>query len=185
MIGIGGISMSGIADILVNMGYVVSGSDRASSKVTDMLIDSGVKVFIPQSKDNITDDIDFIVYTAAIKEDNEEMVEAKRRGIPMMERGEFLGEITKLYPNTIGIAGTHGKTSTTSMVSLIFIEAGCDPTVQVGSILSNIGGNYRIGKSDTLIIEACEYCDSYLNFKQKSAIVLNIDNDHLDYFKKS
>lgn len=183
MIGIGGISMSGIADILVNMGYVVSGSDRTSSKVTDMLIDSGVKVFIPKCKDNITDDIDFVVYTAAIKEDNEEMVEAKRRGIPMMERGEFLGEITKLYSNTIGIAGTHGKTSTTSMVSLIFIEAGCDPTIQVGSILSNIGGNYRIGKSDTLIIEACEYCDSYLNFKQKSAIVLNIDNDHLDYFK--
>lgn len=101
----------------------------------------------------------------------------------MMERGEFLGEITKLYANTIGIAGTHGKTSTTSMVSCIFLEAGVDPTIQVGSILKNIGGNYRVGNSDTLIIEACEYCDSFLNFKQKSAIVLNIDNDHLDYFK--
>ena len=183
MIGIGGISMSGIADILVNMGYRVSGSDRVSSVVTDKLIENGIKVYVPQSKNNINDDIDFVVYTSAIKDDNEEMVEAKNRNIPMMERGEFLGEITKLYSNTIGIAGTHGKTSTTSMVSLIFIEAGIDPTIQVGSILSNIGGNYRIGKSDTLIIEACEYCDSFLNFKQKSAIVLNIDNDHLDYFK--
>ena len=183
MIGIGGISMSGIADILVNMGYRVSGSDRVSSVVTDKLIENGIKVYVPQSKNNINDDIDFVVYTAAIKDDNEEMVEAKNRNIPMMERGEFLGEITKLYSNTIGIAGTHGKTSTTSMVSLIFIEAGIDPTIQVGSILSNIDGNYRIGKSDTLIIEACEYCDSFLNFKQKSAIVLNIDNDHLDYFK--
>lgn len=183
MIGIGGISMSGIADILVNMGYRVSGSDRVSSVVTDKLIENGIKVYVPQSKNNINDDIDFVVYTAAIKDDNEEMIEAKSRNIPMMERGEFLGEITKLYSDTIGIAGTHGKTSTTSMVSLIFIEAGIDPTIQVGSILSNIGGNYRIGKSDTLIIEACEYCDSFLNFKQKSAIVLNIDNDHLDYFK--
>ncbi len=183
MIGIGGISMSGIADILVNMGYRVSGSDRVSSVVTDKLIENGIKVYVPQSKNNINDDIDFVVYTAAIKDDNEEMIEAKSRNIPMMERGEFLGEITKLYSNTIGIAGTHGKTSTTSMVSLIFIEAGIDPTIQVGSILSNIGGNCRIGKSDTLIIEACEYCDSFLNFKQKSAIVLNIDNDHLDYFK--
>ena len=129
------------------------------------------------------DDIDFLVYTAAIKEDNVEMIEAKKKKIPMMERGEFLGEITKLYSNTIGIAGTHGKTSTTSMVSLIFLEAGRDPTIQVGSILSNINGNYRVGKSDTLIIEACEYCDSFLSFKQKSAIILNIDNDHLDYFK--
>ena len=183
MIGIGGISMSGIADILINMGYRVSGSDRVESNIVSSLRENGIDVFVPQSKDNITDDIDFIVYTAAIRDDNVEMVEARNRGIPMMERGAFLGEITKLYANTIGISGTHGKTSTTSMVSCIFIEAGWDPTIQVGSILSNIGGNYRIGKSDTLIIEACEYSDSYLNFREKSAIVLNIDNDHLDYFK--
>ena len=183
MMGIGGISMSGIADILVNMGYKVSGSDRMESSVTDKLTSQGIKVFIPQSKDNITKDIDFIVYTAAIKDDNEEMIEAKKNNIPMMERGEFLGEITKLYSNTIGVAGTHGKTSTTSMLSCIFLKGNMDPTIQVGSMLKNINGNYRVGKSDTLIIEACEYCDSYLNFKQKSAIVLNIDNDHLDYFK--
>ena len=183
MIGIGGVSMSGIADILINMGYKVSGSDRVNSVITDKLKENGIQVYVPQSKNNITDDIDFLVYTAAIKEDNVEMIEAKKKKIPMMERGEFLGEITKLYSNTIGIAGTHGKTSTTSMVSLIFLEAGRDPTIQVGSILSNINGNYRVGKSDTLIIEACEYCDSFLSFKQKSAIILNIDNDHLDYFK--
>ena len=183
MIGIGGISMSGIADILVNWGYRVSGSDRVTSPITEKLESQGIKVYCPQKKENITDDIDFVVYTAAIKEDNEEMIAAKSKNIPMMERGKFLGKITELFPNTIGIAGTHGKTSTTSMVSCIFLEANMDPTIQVGSVLKNIDGNYRVGKSDTLIIEACEYCDSYLNFKQKSAIVLNIDNDHLDYFK--
>lgn len=183
MIGIGGISMSGIADILANWGYKVSGSDRQETIASKKLQKEGIKINYVQEAKNITSDIDFIVYTAAVKKDNPEIMEAKKIGIPMMERGAFLGEITKLFDNTIGIAGTHGKTSTTSMVSCIFIEAEKDPTIQVGSLLPNIDGNYRIGKSDTLIIEACEYCDSYLSFKQKSAIVLNIDNDHLDYFK--
>lgn len=183
MIGIGGISMSGIADILVSMGYKVSGSDRVSSSITDKLEKQGIKVYVPQQASNITDGIDFIVYTAAIKEDNEEMIEAKKRKIPMMERGEFLGEITKLFSNTIGVSGTHGKTSTTSMLSCVFLETSYDPTIQVGSNLKNIDGNYRVGNSDTFIIEACEYKDSFLSFSQKSAIVLNIDNDHLDYFK--
>lgn len=181
--GIGGISMSGIADILKAWGYKVSGSDRNESEMTDKLRKNGIIVKIPQIGSNIDDSVDFIVYTAAIKDDNPEMVEAKKRNIPMMERGEFLGEITKLFSNTIGVAGTHGKTSTTSMLACIFLETDIDPTIQVGSILKNIDGNYRIGKSDTLIIEACEYSDSYLSFVQKSAIVLNIDNDHLDYFK--
>jgi len=183
MMGIGGISMSGIADILLNMGYVVSGSDRVDSSITDKLKEQGIKVMVPQSDSNITDDIDFIVYTAAIKDDNPEMIMAKKKKIRMMERGEFLGELTKLFPNTIGIAGTHGKTSTTSMLSCIFLESDYDPSIQVGSILKNIGGNYRVGKSDTFIIEACEYSDSFLSFHQKSALILNIDNDHLDYFK--
>ena len=183
MIGIGGISMSGIADILVSMGYKVSGSDRVESIVTEKLSKQGIKVYVPQDSKNITDDIGFVVYTAAIKDDNPEMIKAKELNIPMMERGEFLGEITKLFSNTIGISGTHGKTTTTSMLSCIFLETDFDPTIQVGSILSNIDGNYRIGNSDTFIIEACEYSDSFLSFKQKSAIVLNIDNDHLDYFK--
>jgi len=183
MIGIGGISMSGIADILVNMGYKVSGSDREESLITSKLIEHGISVYCPQDGNNISDDIDFIVYTAAIKEDNPEIVAAKEKGIPMMERGQFLGELTKLFPNSIGVAGTHGKTTTTSMLSCIFLETDIDPTIQVGSILNNIGGNYRVGNSDTFILEACEYCDSFLDFYQKSAIVLNIDNDHLDYFK--
>ncbi len=183
MIGIGGISMSGIADILKSWGYKVSGSDRVESDIVEKLRNNGIKVYVPQTGRNIADNVDFVVYTAAIKDDNPEMIEAKKRNIPMMERGMFLGEITKLFSNTIGIAGTHGKTSTTSMVSCIFMETDIDPTIQVGSMLKNIGGNYRVGKSDTLIIEACEYSDSYLSFKQESAIVLNIDNDHLDYFK--
>ena len=183
MMGIGGISMSGIADILVNMGYDVSGSDREESEVIIKLREHGINVMIPQCSDNITDDIDFVVYTAAIKEDNTEMIEAKKKNIPMMERGEFLGELTKLFPNTIGVAGTHGKTSTTSMLSCIFLESDFDPSIQVGSMLKNINGNYRVGTDDTFIIEACEYADSFLSFYQKSAIVLNIDNDHLDYFK--
>ncbi len=183
MIGIGGISMSGIADILVNMGYKVSGSDRVESVVTEKLREQGIKVYIPQDGKNINKNVGFIVYTAAIKEDNPEMIKAKELNIPMMERGEFLGEITKLFANTIGVSGTHGKTTTTSMLSCIFLETDFDPTIQVGSILSNINGNYRIGSTDTFIIEACEYSDSFLSFKQKSAIVLNIDNDHLDYFK--
>ena len=183
MMGIGGISMSGIADILVNMGYVVSGSDRDESSITMNLKEQGIKVLVPQCGDNITDDIDFIVYTAAIKEDNPEMIAARGKNIQMMERGQFLGELTKLFSNTIGIAGTHGKTSTTSMLSCIFLESDYDPSIQVGSILKNINGNYRVGKSDTFIIEACEYSDSFLSFHQKSALILNIDNDHLDYFK--
>ena len=166
---------------------LMGGLDRGHSfeELKEPMKNTKLVITYGETKNRIKEfcDIDFVVYTAAIKEDNVEMVEAKKKNIPMMERGEFLGEITKLYPNTIGIAGTHGKTSTTSMVSLIFLEADMDPTIQVGSILSNINGNYRIGKSDTLIIEACEYCDSFLSFKQKSAIILNIDNDHLDYFK--
>lgn len=182
MSGIGGISMSGIAEILRSWDYEVSGSDSAKSSQTDWLESKGVKVNIGQVTENIHEGIDLFVYTAAIKEDNPEMVRAKELGIPTIERGNFLGEITKLFKDTIGIAGTHGKTSTTSMVSCAFLEAGLDPSIQVGAVLNQIDGNYRVGNSDYFIIEACEYCESYLNFKQRSAIILNIDNDHLDYF---
>ncbi len=183
MIGIGGVSMSGLAHILKSWNFNVSGSDRESSNSTELLEHSGIKVNIGQIYENISSDIDLVVYTAAIKSDNPELMHARELNIKTLERGEFLGELTKLFDNTIGIAGTHGKTTTTSMVSLCFLNANTDPTIQVGSELKNINGNYRVGKSDTFIIEACEYCDSFLNFKQKSAIVLNIDNDHLDYFK--
>ena len=183
MIGIGGISMSGIAHILISWGFNVSGSNNESNSMTDDLINAGVKVFIGHDYNNIDKSIDLVVYTAAIKSDNPEMVHASELNIPVMERGLFLGELTKLFKDTIGISGTHGKTTTTSMVSECFLAGNLDPSIQVGSILKSINGNYRVGNSDYFIIEACEYCDSFLNFKQKSAIVLNIDNDHLDYFK--
>ena len=183
MVGIGGISMSGIAEILKKWNYNVWGSDWAKSGQTDWLENNGIKVNIGQVKENITDDIDLVVYTAAIKEDNPELVRARELGIPTIERGDFLGEITKLFKDTIGIAGTHGKTSTTSMVSYAFLEANYDPSIQVGANLKVLDGNYRVGNSDYFVIEACEYCESYLRFKQRSAIVLNIDDDHLDYFK--
>ena len=183
MIGIGGISMSGIAEILKEWKYEVSGSDRVESNQTKYLEEHGINVYIGQKKENITKDIDLIVYTAAIKADNPELIEANRLQIPSMERGAFLGEMTKLFSKTIGIAGTHGKTTTTSMVSSVFLAANLDPTIQVGAVLDLLKANYRVGKSPYLIIEACEYKDSFLNFHQESAIVLNIDNDHLDYFK--
>ena len=182
MCGIGGTSMSGLAEILHKWGYEVVGSDAVASHQTDMLEDSGIKVFIGQKKENISSDIDLFVYTAAVKEDNPEYIEAKNKNIYMMERGIFLGELTKLFKDTIGISGTHGKTSTTSMIALTFLEEGLDPSIQVGSNLKQLNGNYRVGNSDYFIIEACEYSDSFLNFKERSAIVLNIDDDHLDYF---
>lgn len=183
MIGIGGISMSGLAHILLSWGFNISGSNNENSSITDELINAGINIKIGHDYNNINNNIDLVVYTAAIKNDNPELIHANELNIPTMERGLFLGELTKLFKDTIGIAGTHGKTTTTSMVSECFLAAKLDPTIQVGSILKSINGNYRVGKSDYFIIEACEYCDSYLNFKQKSAIVLNMDNDHLDYFK--
>ena len=183
MIGIGGISMSGIALILKHYDYNVSGSDAVLNDSVLKLRDSGIKVNIGHHKENITKDIDLVVYTAAISDDNEELVEARRLGIKTEERADFLGEITKHFKDTIGIAGTHGKTTTSSMVTCVFMEANLDPSVQIGANLDIIDGNYRISNSDYFIIEACEYKDSYLKFKQRSAIVTNIDNDHLDYFK--
>ena len=183
MIGIGGISMSGIAKILVSYGCKVSGSDLVENDEVKELEKEGIKVNIGSVKENITDDIDLVVYTAAINQNNEELVRAKELGIETVERGVFLGELTRNFSDCIGIAGTHGKTTTSSMVSCIFVEKGLDPSIQIGANLSVINGNYRVGKSDYFIIEACEYKDSYQNFKQRSAIITNIDNDHLDYFK--
>ena len=183
MIGIGGTSMSGIAEILKHYDYDVIGSDIKESSAVQKLRDDGIKVNIGQVKENITKDIDLVVYTAAINSSNEELKEAKRLGIETKERGKFLGELTLNFKDVIGVAGTHGKTTTSSFVSCVFVEAGLDPSIQIGSNLDLIGGNYRIGHSDYFIIEACEYKDSYQNFKQRSAIVTNIDSDHLDYFK--
>ena len=187
MIGIGGVSMSGIAKILQYMGIEVTGSDRDETDVTIKLANTGIPV-IKGTNPEIVKNVDLVVYTAAIKQDNPELVAAKALGIHCMERAEFLGLITKLYKETICIAGTHGKTTTTSMVSLCFLEEGklnkkMEPTIQVGAKLKQIQGNYHIGTSEHFIIEACEYVESFLHFYPKAEIILNIDNDHLDYFK--
>lgn len=182
MIGIGGISMSGIAEILIKSGFIVTGSDISRSDITDKLIKNGIHVTIGHDFMNVRR-ANLVVYSAAIKPNDPELIEAKRFKIPTIERGDFLGQITKLYKDTICISGTHGKTTTTSMISLCFLEAKKDPTIQVGAILKPIAGNYRVGNSDYLIIEACEYVESFLKFFPKSEVILNIDNDHLDYFK--
>ena len=182
MIGIGGVSMSGIAEILQNWKINVTGSDSTRSAITDELNNRGIKVTIGNDIESVKT-ADIVVYSAAISHDNPELVEARKLKIKTMERADFLGEITKCYQNTVTISGTHGKTTTTSMVSLAFLEAGLDPSIQVGAILEEIGGNNRVGNSENFIIEACEYVESFLKFSPKSAIILNIDNDHLDYFK--
>ena len=182
MVGIGGVSMSGIAEILVNFGFIVTGSNNVESDTTKKLRNAGINVSIGHSEENITDQ-DVVVYSAAIKQDNPELVAAKAKNIPIIERADFLGELTRCYKDTITISGTHGKSTTTSMVSLCFLEALKDPSIQVGADIHNIGGNYKVGNSEYFIIEACEYVESFLKFSPKSEIVLNIDNDHLDYFK--
>ena len=182
MIGIGGVSMSGIAEILKHWGFTVTGSDWAESETTRKLNLDGIHVVIGHDV-NMVSKADIVVYTAAIKETDPELIRAKELGIQTVERADFLGLITKAFDNTICVSGTHGKTTTTSMVSMCFLEAGLDPSIQVGADLKAINGNYRIGKSDNFIIEACEYVESFLKFYPKAEIILNIDNDHLDYFK--
>ena len=182
MIGIGGISMSGIAAILQNWGFNVTGSDTSDSEAVQLLLKKGIKVVIGHNIEDVASS-DVVIYSAAIKQDDPEMLEAKRLGIPTIERADFLGEITRCYKDTICISGTHGKTTTTSMVSLCFLEALQDPSIQVGALLKPLNGNYRVGNSEHFIIEACEYVESFLKFSPKAEIILNIDNDHLDYFK--
>lgn len=182
-IGIGGISMSGIANICINLNYSVSGSDSQESSLTRELEQKGALIHIGQKAENITDDIDLIIYTAAIHEDNPEWIAAKDSGIKMMSRSEFLGVIMDKYTNSIAVSGTHGKTSTTSMLSVIYSMADLDPTILVGGNLKDINGNYRLGSSPNFITEACEYCDSFLDLFPSFGLILNVEADHLDYFK--
>ena len=182
LIGIGGISMSGIAEVLHNWGIMVTGSDCTKSKITDRLSSHGIHVSIGHDT-SLVEKADFVIYSAAIKQDDPELVCARTNNIPVIERADFVGFLTRIYDKTIGISGTHGKTTTTSMISLCFLEANLDPSIQVGAMLKDIGGNYRVGNSDFFILEACEYVESFLKFSPQSAVVTNIDNDHLDYFK--
>ncbi len=182
-IGIGGISMSGLAEILLKEGFTVSGSDSKKSPLTKKLEKDGAVIHYGQSADNITDDIDCVVYTAAINRHNPELMEAVGRKIPMLTRAELLGQLMKNYETPIAVSGTHGKTTTTSMISHILLEAGTDPTISVGGILKAIGGNIRVGNSGTFLTEACEYTNSFLHFFPKVGVILNIEEDHLDFFK--
>lgn len=181
--GIGGISMSGLAEILHDRGFKVTGSDRSKSSITEALSEKGISIKYGQVKENITDDIDLLVYTAAISADNEELLEAKRRGIECISRADMLGQIMKNYKVPIAVSGTHGKTTTTSMIATILMEAESDPTVTVGGMLECIGGNLKIGQSDLFLTEACEYTNSFLSFFPKIEVILNIEEDHLDFFK--
>ena len=182
-IGIGGISMSGLAEILLEEGFTISGSDSKESELTDHLTANGAQIFYGQRASNIIDGIDLVVYTAAIHPDNPEYACAKEKGIPMMTRADLLGQIMTNYKIPIAVSGTHGKTTTTSMASHVLLEGGMDPTISVGGILPAIGGNLRVGNSDTFITEACEYTNSFLSFFPKISIILNMDADHLDFFK--
>lgn len=182
-IGIGGISMSGLAEVLLEEGFTVSGSDNKPSPLTEKLEAAGVSVFYGQKASNIVEGIDAVIFTAAIHEDNEEYREAARRGIPMLTRAQFLGQLMTNYEMPIAVSGTHGKTTTTSMLSHILLKAQADPTISVGGILNAIGGNIRVGHSEIFLTEACEYTNSFLEFFPKIGIILNIDEDHLDFFK--
>lgn len=181
-IGIGGISMSSLAHILMHSGKKVSGSDTTRTHLTDELESLGAKITIGQRAENITNP-DLVVYTAAISEDNEELKAARNKGIRCIERAYLLGEIMKHYSTPVAVSGTHGKTTTTSMISHILIENDTDPTITVGGELDAIGGNLRLGKSGYFLTEACEYHRSFLRFNPKIGIILNVDADHLDYFK--
>ena len=182
-IGIGGISMSVLAEILHDRGFKVSGSDMKASPLTEHLESLGISVQFPQKSENIVPGIELCVYTAAISEDNPEFQEVKRQNIPMMSRAELLGRIMKNYKEAINVSGTHGKTTTTSMIGEILMEAQMDPTITVGGMMKDIGGNLRVGKSDVFLAEACEYTNSFLSFFPTIEVVLNVEEDHLDFFK--
>ncbi len=182
-IGIGGISMSGLAEILRDEGFTVSGSDMHPSPLTDRLAGKGAQIQIGQRAENIAPGIQVVVFTAAIHPDNPEFAAAKAAGLPMLTRAELLGQLMKNYRNAIAIAGTHGKTTTTSMVTEIFLKAAADPTVSLGGMLDSIGGNIRVGGPEYFVLEACEYTNSFLSFFPTMAVILNVEEDHMDFFK--
>lgn len=181
-IGIGGSSMSGLAEILLSKGYKVSGSDIKSSKATQKLENMGAEIFIGHRPENIASP-DLVVYTVAVKEDNAEMVRSRELKIPVIDRAELLGLLMKKHSFGIAVAGTHGKTTTTSMITTIMLEANTDPTAHIGGELDCIGGNTRIGNSKFFITEACEYYSSFLKFHPFMEVILNVEVDHVDYFR--
>ncbi len=182
LIGIGGASMYCIAAMLKHDGVIVTGSDLACTHNTEYLEKIGIKLVIGHDT-KLVKDADLVIYTAAISSDDIELLTARENNIEAVERAEFLGEYTKDYEHLICISGTHGKSTTTSMIASVFLEANLNPTIQIGAYLKRIEGNYYIGGKKYFILEACEYVDSFLHFHPFSEVILNIDNDHLDYFK--
>lgn len=183
-IGIGGISMSGLAEILLKEGFAISGSDAHESALTRHLADLGAKIYYGQKAENLQVEIpSFVVYTAAVKADNPEYAQAVRQGLPLLSRAELLGQIMANYPVSAGIAGTHGKTTTTSMLAEIFMDCDKNPTISVGGIMKRIGGNIHVGDSPYFITEACEYTNSFFSLRPTIGIILNVMADHLDFFK--
>lgn len=181
-IGIGGVSMSGIAEILLSRGIKVSGSDRGSSQITEKLKNLGATIFIGHDSNNIKD-VDIVIYTSAIAKENPELSFAIANGITLFTRAEFLGLIMDEFKKSIAISGTHGKTTTTSMMSHVLLESKKDPTILVGGNLKAIGGNSRVGASEYFLTESCEYMANFLNFYPHINIILNIDLDHLDFYR--
>ena len=182
-IGIGGISMSGLAEILLERGFTVSGSDARESELTKKLEAHGAKLFYGQKAENIMEGTDVVVYTAAVHPDNPEYAAAAGRSIPILTRAELLGQIMRNYNQSVAVAGTHGKTTTTSMLTEILMEARKDPTISVGGMLDAIGGNIRVGDPEMFVTEACEYTNSFLSFFPTIEVILNVEADHLDFFK--
>lgn len=182
LVGIGGVSMRPLGLVLKNMGLHVTGSDMSTSSSTDELTAKGIHVAIGHRAENISGAA-CIIRTAAVHNDNPEIAAARAAGIPVFERAQAWGQIMRAYKNAICISGTHGKTTTTSMVTHIMMEAQRDPTVMIGGYLPLLHAGHRVGHGDTIILESCEYCDSFLNFFPTLAVVLNIEEDHLDYFK--
>lgn len=182
LIGIGGVSMRPLGLVLKGMGMLVSGSDMNSSVSTEELMEKGIHVAIGHEEANV-DGADCVIRTAAAHNDNPEVAAARSKGIPVFERAQAWGVIMQAYKNAVCIAGTHGKTTTTSMVTHILMEAKWDPTVMIGGFLPLLHAGHRVGNGDTIVLESCEYCDSFLNFFPTLAVILNVDADHLDYFK--
>lgn len=180
-LGIGGSSMSGFASLLHSQGYLVTGTDQRRSHKTDKLADRGIRVFIGHRPENVHG-ADLVVFSAAVRPDNCERVEAERLGIPQLERSELIGQLMEGKRFAVGVSGTHGKTTTTSMIAQIFLAAGTDPFIHIGGELDLIGGSTREGHGDDFIIEACEYNASFLKFHPTVAVILNIDEDHLDFY---
>lgn len=184
LIGIGGVSMSSLAEVLHGMGIVISGSDvNDSNPNVTSLRAKGIEVLIGHLAENIGDDVDFIVRTAAVHDDNPEIVRAREKGLPVFERTEAWGAISKDYTNALCFSGTHGKTTTTSMCTHILMAAEKDPTVMIGGTLPLIKAGHRVGRGNTIIMEACEYYNSFLSLHPTAAVILNIEADHLDFFK--